>query len=373
MKEIYLDSASTTPVSKEVIKEMNNIHLKEYGNASSQHALGEKAEKIVLESRKKIAQEINSKPYEIIFTSGTTESDNLAFFGLAKKHKTKRKILISSIEHSSIFEICDALSKEGYEIIEIPVDSKGFVDLGFIEKNVDKSTLIVSVIHANNEIGVVQDLEKIGKICKLKNVYFHSDCAQSFGKIKIDVKRDNISLLSAGAHKLNGPKGIGFLYLHSGIEIEPLIYGGGQERGLRGGTENVASIAGFAKSIEICHKLDGKKIKKLRDYFILELEKIDGKINGDRHKRLDNNISVSFSGIDGESLTAFLSHKGIYVSSGSACDSKKKNESRVLRAIGLDANYRKGTIRISLNRDISKKEIDFVVREIKQIVGKLRM
>lgn len=373
MKEIYLDSAATTSVYKEVVSEMDKFYLKDYGNPSSQHILGERAEKAVLESRKKIASEINAKPYEIIFTSGTTESNNIVFFGLAKRCKNKNRIIISSIEHSSIFEICDVLKKEGYEIVEIPIDSRGFLILEKLETEINDETLLVSIIHANNEIGVIQDFDKIGKICRSKEVIFHGDCAQSFGKLKIDVNKMNLDMVSAGAHKIGGPKGVGFLYSRSGVEIEPLIYGGGQERGLRGGTENVPGIVGFTKALDVTKRIDHEGIKKIRDYFIFSLEKIGGKINGSKDKRIYNNISVSFSGIDGESLVAFLSHKGIYASAGSACDSKKQKESKVLKAIGLSEKEIKGSIRISLSESISKKDVDYVVSEIKKGVGKLKI
>ena len=225
MKEIYLDNASTTPIYKEVIKEMNKSYLEDYGNPSSLHKLGEKARNSVNKARTEIAREINANPSEIIFTSGATESNNLAFFGLAKQNKKKNKILISSIEHSSIFEISEALKKEGYKIIEIPIDSQGFVDIPFISRNIDNNTLLVSVIHTNNEIGVIQDIESIGKICKSKNILFHTDAAQSFGKLNIDAKKMNIDLLSAGAHKIGGPKGAGFLYIKENLKIMPLFMG----------------------------------------------------------------------------------------------------------------------------------------------------
>ncbi len=372
-KEIYLDSAATTSVSKEVVSEMDKFYLENYGNPSSTHELGERAQKAVNDSREKIAKEIGAKAWEIIFTSGTTESNNLAFFGLAKKYKNKKKIIISSIEHSSIFEICDVLKREGYEIVEIPVDSRGFLNLARLESEIDDETLLVSTIHANNEIGVVQDFEKIGKMCKSKDVIFHSDCAQSFGKEKIEVNKMNLDMVSAGAHKIGGPKGVGFLYLRVGIEIEPLIFGGGQERGLRGGTENVPGIVGFSKALELAKKIDKDKTIKLRNYFISSLEEIGGKINGSKDKRIYNNINVSFSGIDGESLVAFLSNKGIYVSAGSACDSKKQKESKVLRALGLNDSERKGAIRISLDESISKKDVDCAVSEIKKSVEKLKI
>ncbi len=364
MKKIYLDNAATTKVYGKAIDEMNKYHIKFYGNPSSVHSFGEEAEKALNESRKKIALEISAKPWEVIFTSGTTESNNLAFFGLARKNPNKKKILISSIEHSSIFEISSVLKNRGYKISEIPVNSEGFVDIGFIEKNIDEKTMLVSVIHGNNEIGVIQNLKAIGKICGNKGVCFHSDCAQSLGKEKIDVRSMNIDLLSAGAHKIHGPKGIGFLYLRDGIEIEPILYGGGQERELRGGTENIPAIIGFAKALEIVKRIDKEKINRLRNYFISELEKIGGRINGSKKERLYNNIHANFSKINGDLLVQYLSNKGIYASAGSACDSKKEKESRVLKAIGLNEKERNSSIRMSLNEDISKKDIDFIVKII---------
>ena len=364
MKEIYLDNAATTSVYKKVIFEMNKYNSKIYANPNSIHILGEKAAKALNESRKNIASEINAKPHEIIFTSGTTESNNLAILGLSRKNKNK--ILVSSIEHSSIFEMCAFLEKKGFNIVQIPVNSEGFVDIDFIEKNTDKSTLLVSVIHANNEIGVIQDLNLIGKICRSKNILFHTDCAQSFGKERIDVQAMKIDMLSAGAHKIHGPKGIGFLYIREGIKIEPIIYGGGQERGLRGGTENIPSIVGFAKSLELIKKVNKTDIKKLRDYSFLQIEKIGGKINGNKEKRLYNNINVILPGIDSEYLVHLLSSKGIYISSGSACDTKKQKESKVLREIGLKEKDIKSSIRISLSEYTTKKDIDYVIKEIEK-------
>ena len=370
-KEIYLDNAATTPVYKEVANEMAAFYLDEYGNPSSVHEMGERAQAAMNDARANLANEINAKEHEIIFTSGSTESNNLAFFGLAKAHKNKRKIIISSIEHSSIFEICDALKKEGYVIAEIPVDREGFIDIDRLKSEIDNNTLLVSIMHANNEIGVIQDIEKIGEICRENNVFFHSDCAQSFGKLGIDVKKMNINLLTASAHKIGGPKGVGLLYISEGVKILPIIYGGGQERGLRGGTENLPGIIGFAKSLEIIKKIDEEKIRKLRDYFISELEKIGGKINGSKEKIVYNNINVSFLDIDGENLVAFLSHKKIYVSAGSACESKKRKESKVLRELGLNEGERKGSIRISLNESISKKDIEYVIGEMKDAMKKI--
>ena len=374
-KIIYLDNAATTPVYKEVIEEMKKFYSEEYGNPSSLHALGEKSLEAMNSTREKLAKEINCKPWEIIFTSGTTESNNIAFFGLARSElgKKRKKIIISAIEHSSIFSICNALKKEGFEIKEIPVDKEGIADTNKLNNEVDDNTLLVSIMHVNNEIGVIQDIEKIGKLCKEKGVLFHSDCAQSFGKLNIDVKKMNIDSLSAGAHKIGGPKGIGILYICDSLVISPLIYGGGQERGLRGGTENVPAIIGFAVALDIAKKIDKNKVRKLRDYFISSLEKLGGRINGTREKRIFNNVNVSFHGIDADSLVIFLSERGIMCSSGSACESKKQKESKVLKAIGLNEKERRASVRFSLNENITKKEIYYVVSEVKKIIDRLRI
>lgn len=369
-KEIYLDNAATTCVDKKIVKEMERFYSQEYGNPSSMHEMGEKAFEAMNNSRKKLASEINAKAHEIIFTSGNTESNNLAFFGLARSEldKKRKKIIVSAIEHSSIFEICDALKKEGFFIVEIPGDKEGIVNIDKLKNEIDRDTLLVSVMHVNNEIGVIQDISRIGEICRERGVYFHSDCAQSFGKLKIDVRKMNIDLLTASAHKIGGPKGIGLLYLRNGIKIEPLIYGGGQERGLRGGTENVPAIVGFALALDLAKKINNGKISETRDYFISSLEQLGGRINGSKEKRIFNNLNVSFSEIDGENLVVFLSHKGIYTSTGSACESKKQKESKVLREIGLNKSQINGSLRFSLDSKISKKDVDYVLDEIKKIL-----
>ncbi len=373
-KIIYLDNAATTPVYKEAVKEMERFYSEEYGNPSSLHALGEKALESANSTREKLAKEINCKPWEIIFTSGTTESNNMVFFGLTRSElgKKRKKIIISAIEHSSIFSICDALKKEGFEIVEIPVDKEGIVNTNKLNNEINDNTLLVSIMHVNNEIGVIQDMEKIGKLCKEKGVLFHSDCAQSFGKLNIDVGKMNIDSLSAGAHKIGGPKGIGILYIRDRIKISPLIYGGGQERGLRGGTENVAGIVGFVVALDIAKKIDENEVRKLRDYFISSLEKLDGRINGSKEKRIFNNVNVSFHGIDADSLVIFLSERGIMCSNGSACESKKQKESKVLKAIGLNEKEIRGSVRFSLNENISKKDIDYIIKETKEILNLLR-
>ncbi len=368
-KIIYLDNGATTPVYPEVIKEMNKFYSEKYGNPSSPHELGEAALKEMNSARRKIAQEILAKVFEIIFTSGGTEANNLAILGLANANPGKKKIIISAIEHSSVYESCMALKEKGYKIIEIPVDNNGLADIGYLERAIDNKTLLVSIIHANNEIGVLQDLSIIGKICKRKGVIFHTDAVQSFGKEKINVRDFAIDMLSASAHKISGPKGIGFLYIREGIKISPLIIGGGQEHGIRGGTENVPAIAGFAKALEITKKIDKNKIKKLRDYFADELEKIGGKINGSKEKRLYNNINVSFNGINGDDLVLFLSEKGIMCSTKSACLSKQKKENRVLKALGLKKDELNGAVRFSLNEKTKRKDLDKVLNEISSFLS----
>jgi len=356
MKKIYLDNASTTRVSKEVVKEIAKYFTYEYGNPGSLHYMGESALKAINSVRVKIAREIGAKPSEIYFTSGATESNNLALKGYGKK------IVISSIEHPSVRECANVL---GYS--EINVDEGGLIDFRELEK---KAKGFVSVIHANNIIGVVQDLKKIGIICKRKRIIFHTDATQSFGKLRINVREMNIDLLSASAHKIGGPKGVGFLYVRERIKLKPLIHGGGQERGLRSGTENVPGIMGFGKALEIIKKVDSSKIKRQRDYLIEELEKLGGKINGSVTNRLYNNIHVSFN-VNAENLIYYLSNKGIYVSAGSACDSKKEKEDHVLKAINLKKAEIDGSIRISLSDDLKNSDLKRVVKEIRDYLRKV--
>lgn len=367
MKELYFDASSTTAVDKEVVKEMNKVMLEDYGNPSSTHALGDKASKIVLEARTKIARAIGAKPYEIYFTSGTTESNNWVFSGLA--HTTqKKKILISSIEHPSVRETANLFKNWGYNILEIPVSNEGFVDLSFIEENIDSETLFVSVMQGNNIFGTIQNLKKIGDICKKKGTLFHTDAAQTLGKAKILVHDWNIDLLSASAHKINGPKGIGILYVKDGVKLSSLIQGGGQEKGLRSGTENVPGIIGFAKAIEISLKKDWDKVSKIRNYLIFELEKIGGKVIGSIDNRLVNNIFVTLPDVDAERLLYDLSSKGIYISIGSACDSKKDVEDHALKSIGLSHKEMKRSIRISLPYNVKKGDADYFLKNLKSLI-----
>jgi cysteine desulfurase len=373
MRKIYLDNASTTRVYPSVVKEMQKFMVDEYGNPSSQHSLGEKARKAIDNAREKIAKEINAKPWEIIFTSGATEANNIALIGLAKA-SNKKKIVISAIEHPSITEPCRYLESIGYKIVRIPVDAQGHLRIDKLKEEVEKNSheiLVVSVMHVNNIIGTIQDIDKIGEICRKKNVLFHSDAAQSFGKLNMDISKMNVDLMSASGHKIGAGKGIGFLYIREGVKIEPIIYGGGQEKGIRSGTENVPGIIGMAKALEMQKKVNKDKILRLRDELIEELQKINGKINGSIQERIYNNVNVSFPLIDSGVLVEYLSKKGIYVSSGSACDSKKDKEDETLRAIGLTSLEAKGAVRITLNEDITENDIEIVINEIKKAVKKL--
>lgn len=368
-KIIYMDNASTTKVYPEAVDEMKRAMLEEYGNPSSAHELGENALKLINEARKKLADEIGAKLWGIVFTSCATESNNLALFGIANSEigKEKKKIIISSIEHASVFEPAMELRKKGFSVVEISVDKEGFIDFEQLEKEIDDKTLVVSVIHGNNEIGTLQDLEKIGYICRKRGVIFHTDAAQSFGKEKIDVKKMNIGMLSASGHKIGGPKGIGFLFIREGIGITSVLLGGGQEKGIRSGTENVPAVIGFAKALEMIKKKNSEGMKEIRDYFISEIEKIDGKINGSRDKRLANNVSARFE-CDAGMLLAYLSQNGIMCSTGSACNEKSEKENRILGAIGLNKKEIEGTIRFSIGFDTSKKDIDFTVGKIKEFL-----
>ncbi len=372
-KIIYLDNAASTRVDNRVIKIMNKFNSEVYGNPSSLHTLGERARNSVNDSREKIAKEINAKPSEIVFTSGATESNNLAIQGVALANPDKKKIVISSVEHASVYEVCNALKERGYEIVEIPTDKGGIIDIERLGRVFDMNTLVVSIIHVNNEIGVIQDLKRIGEICKKRGIYFHTDAAQSFGKLKIDVRECNIDLLSASSHKINGPKGIGFLYIKDGVKIRPIIVGGGQERGIRSGTENVPVIVGFAEAMGVQKKVNKEKIRKLRDKLIDRLIKLGAKLNGSREKRIYNNVNVSFEGIEADTLVLFLSQKGIMCSTGSACDERNKDDKRVLRSIGVNEKGINSSIRLVLNEEITQKDVDYVVKEIGKAVKRLRI
>jgi len=376
--KIYFDNAASTKVDERVLKAMLPYFSEKYANASSKHEAGQQVREAVESSREIIAKSINAKPSEIIFSSGGTESNNFALKGLFFYHKQaktgKNHLITTKIEHDSILETCKWLEKSGAEITYLDVDAQGFIDLEQLKSSITKKTFLVSIIHGNNEIGTIQDLEKIGKLCKEKNVLFHTDACQSFTKTFLDVKKQNINLATINSHKIHGPKGVGALYIREGIKIIPLIHGGGHEFQKRSGTENVPGIIGFAEAVKISDKNEINKMASLRDKLISEILKIpNSKLNGATgDKRLCNNINISFKNIDGEMLQNYLEKKGIYVSAGSACQSQINKSSHVLKAIGLKENEINSSIRISISKYTTEKEVDYFLEKLKMVVGKLR-
>ena len=374
--KVYLDNGATTKKDPEVVKAMLPYFTKQYGNPSSLHQFGRDAKETVDKARKKISDKINAEPREVIFTSGGTESDNLAIFGTAYSQKDKgNHIITSKIEHHAVLNACKQLEKEGFKVTYLDVDEEGFVDLGQLEKSINEKTILVTVIHANNEIGTIQDIEKIGEICKKKNVIFHTDAVQSFTKVPIDVKKINVDLISLNSHKLHGPNGVGALFIRKGVNLYKLSYGGSQEFNMRAGTENVAGIVGFAKAVEISNEKDLKQMANLRDKLINEiLNRIpETKLNGAKgDKRLCNNANISFNYIEGEALLLHLDMKGIAVSTGSACSSKSLEPSYVLLAIGLKHEIAHGSIRFTLSKYTTEKEIDYTIKNLVEIVKNLR-
>ncbi|MBD3202803.1 aminotransferase class V-fold PLP-dependent enzyme [Candidatus Woesearchaeota archaeon] len=374
MMKVYLDNGATTKTADEVVEAMNPYFNKKYGNSSSMHKWGMKAQKAMRKSRKNIAEKINATPDEIIFTSGGTESNNLTLKGLAFKNKGKKNhIIVSKAEHDCVLNSAKWLDKQGFDITYLNVDKYGIVDPTDLKKAITKDTFLVSIMHANNEIGTILPIGKYGKICRENNVLFHTDACQSFTKVPIDVKEMKLDLVTLNAHKIHGPKGVGALYKRKGIKITPLLHGGGHEFNLRSSTSNVSGIVGFAESAYIHTQEDIQKMETLRDYLKEELLKIpDTHLNGHPEERLCNNVSISFHFIEGESLLMNLSMRGIAVSTGSACSSNSLEPSHVLLAIGLAHEIAHGTIRFTLSRYTTKKEIDYTIKNVKEAVIKLR-
>ena len=376
MKKIYMDHAATTPVRKEVIREMQPYFDKKYGNASSLHSFGREARDAIEIARQKIAKIINAEPEEIIFTSGGTGSDNMAIKGPTFVNKIKNQIITSKIEHDAVLESCKKLGEAGFKVKYVDVDKNGIINVEQLKKSITNKTLLVSVMHANNEIGTIQPIGEIARICRQKRIYFHTDAVQTFCKEKIDVKKMNIDLLSASAHKIYGPKGIGFLFVRKGTKIGALVHGGGHEFGLRSGTENVTGIVGFAKAAELANKemnSENARLKRLRDKIIQKLLKIEGtKLNGDKEKRLSNNVNISFKAIEGESILLKLDEKGIAVSTGSACSSKSLEPSHVLLAIGCSHIQAHGSVRFTLGKANTDKDVNFLLAVLPKIIKDLR-
>jgi len=377
-KKIYLDYAATTPVDPRVVKAIRPYFSEKFGNTMSLHSFGQEAKEALEESRGVIADLMGAKPKEIIFTSSATESNNTALKGIAFANRKKgNHIIISPIEHDCVIESAKWLESQGFEVTRLKVGKFGLVDPADVKKAIKKDTILVSVMHANNEIGTIEPIEEIGKICRERNVYFHTDAAQSFGKIPIDVNKMNIDLMTVSSHKTYGPKGAGALFVRGGTKIEPIIHGGGHESGLRSSTVNVPAIVGFAEAARICQRemrREAEKLTKLRDKLIKGvLKKIGGShLNGHPKKRLPNNANFWFKGVEGESIVMHLDLLGIAVSSGSACSSKSLAPSHVLLAIGLRPEQAYGSLRLSLGRWTKEKDINYVLDVLPKVVKRLR-
>jgi cysteine desulfurase len=377
MAKIYLDYAATTPIDPKVLKAMLPYLKKEFGNPSSIHSFGQKALGAVDEAREKVAKFLGCDATEIIFTGSATEANNLAIFGLVKKGD---HIIVSKIEHHAILEPCRVLEKRGVEVTYLPVDKDGLVSVFDVKKAVKPNTVLVSIMYANNEIGVIQPVAEISQAIKTadKRIYFHTDAVQAVNYLDCQVNNLGVDLLTISSHKIYGPKGVGALFIRKGVPINPLIYGGGHERGLRSGTENVAGIVGLGQALEEIQnpklKIHNIKIKQLRDKLIKRILKtIPGsQLNGSSKLRLSNNANISFKGAEGEALVIALDQKGVACSTGSACSSKSLEPSHVLLALGLSREAAHGSLRISLGRFTTEKEIDRFLKILPPIVERLR-
>lgn len=378
MDKVYLDHSATTRTDEDVARLMVEYMTDLYGNPSSVHSFGRVTRKAVEEAREKIARAIGAEPNEIIFTSGGTEADNLAIRGVAYANKKRgNHIITSSIEHHAVLDTCKSLEREGFQVTYVPVDEEGLIKLEELKKAITDQTILISVMHANNEIGTIQPIREIGAIAKEKGIYFHSDTVQSLGKIPVNVNDLNIDLLAVSAHKFYGPKGIGCMYMRKGVRLLPITFGGAQERKRRPGTENVPGIVGFGKAVEKAVSLLNEQIPyqtRLRDRLISGIkEKIDYvQLNGHPTQRLPNNVNISFRFIEGESLLLSLDMKGIAASSGSACTSGSLDPSHVLLAIGLPHEIAHGSLRMTLGKDNTEEQIDYVIEVLPEIVERLR-
>ncbi|MDG3547451.1 cysteine desulfurase NifS [Methanobacterium formicicum] len=374
----YMDHSATSPVNPEVLKEMLPYFTESFGNASTLYALGREARTAMEKAREQVASLIGAQPEEVYFTSGGTESDNIAIKGTASKLKNKgNHIITSDIEHPAVEETCKYLEKNGYQVTYLPVGEEGIVKVSDVEAAITPETILITVMHANNEIGTIQPIKEIGALAREKGIYFHTDAVQSVGKIPVNVGDMNVDMLSISAHKLYGPKGIGALYIRKGVRIDPLLHGGGHERGMRPGTENIPGIVGLGKACQIAEdnlEKNMEYVSSLRDRLIQGvLGNIEQSyLNGHPTKRLPNNANFRFTGIEGESLVLQLDAKEINASTGSACSSKKLEPSHVLMAIGLKEVDAHGSLRISLGTENTPQDIDYTIDAIDEVVERLR-
>ena len=375
---IYLDNAATTKTAPEVLEAMLPYFGEAYGNPSAIYSLGSAGKKAVNEARRAIASVINAKQEEIYFTAGGTEADNWALKAAAESYGEKgRHIITTKIEHHAVLHTCGYLEKKGYEVTYLDVDEDGMVDVDELKAAIRPDTILISVMFANNEIGTIEPIGEIGAIARERGILFHTDAVQAFGQVPIDVDELKVDMLSASAHKVNGPKGVGMLYIRTGLKLRPFIHGGAQERNKRAGTENVPGIVGFGAAAARAMRLmdeKGQKERELRDYLIQRIEKQVPycRLNGHRQRRLPGNVNFSFQFIEGESLLIMLDMKGICASSGSACTSGSLDPSHVLLAIGLKHEEAHGSLRMTLSEENTREELDEVVEALKAIVSRLR-
>jgi len=374
---IYLDHAATTPMRPEILDLMRTYFLERFGNPSSLHAYGLEARKAIEDAREQIAHTIGATPPEIVFTSGGTESDNMALRGVLRAGSGESDhIITSAIEHPAVLETCKFLEQRGHEVTYVSVDVDGRINPSEVEEAIRDNTRLISIMHANNEIGSIQPIAEVGAIAASHGVYMHTDAVQSVGKIPVDVAALNVDMLSISSHKIYGPKGVGCLYVRKGTRLKPLIFGGGHERGLRSGTENVPGIVGFSEAMRLASEdfADNVRIQRLRDELIdAVLREIPyTRLNGGKERRLPNNANFSFSYIEGESLVLRLNAKGIAGSTGSACSSKKLEPSHVLLAIGLDPVDAHGSLRLTLGRETTEADVQYVNEVLPEIVDQLR-
>ncbi|MCD6247806.1 MAG: cysteine desulfurase [Candidatus Diapherotrites archaeon] len=373
---IYLDNAATTQVRREVIEAMLPFLDKKYGNASSLHSMGQEAKVALERSRESIAKVLKAEPNEIIFCSCATEANNLALKGLAfeAKKQGKNHLIVSRIEHHCVLHAAQWLEENGFEVTYLPVDEYGFVDLGELERAINEKTFLVSIMYANNEIGTIEPIREVAKICQENSVPLHSDAVQAFGKIPLYTK--GIDMLSLSAHKIYGPKGVGLLMKRKELRIQPLLHGGGHEFDLRSGTENVAGIVGFAKAMELALKempRESKRQAKMRDKLIKNALQIpESRLNGHPKKRLPNNANFSFRYVEGESIVMKLNELGIAASTGSACSSPKLEPSHVLLALGLAPSEAHGSLRLTLGRFNKMKDINYTIKVLPEVIAELR-
>ncbi|MGN0607960.1 MAG: cysteine desulfurase NifS [Oscillospiraceae bacterium] len=375
---IYADNAATTAVSERVLKAMLPFFTEQYGNPSSIYKLGRDAQRAVEDSREKVAAALGCTPPEIYFTSCGTESDNWAIRSTALRlgEKGKKHIITTNIEHHAVLHTCEYLAKQGFEITYLPVDSEGLVTAEQVANAIREDTALVTIMYANNEIGTIMPVAEIGKVCREKGVLFHTDAVQAVGNVPIDVKEQNIDMLSLSGHKIHAQKGIGALYVRKGVPLPNLTFGGGQERGKRPGTENVPAIVGLGEAITAaCEDIPGKteRVTRLRNKIIDGVLEIEGsRLNGNREKRLPGNINISLLGVEGESLLLLLDTKGICASSGSACTSGSLDPSHVLLALGLPHEVAHGSMRLSISAELTDDDADYIITSVKQVVERLR-